>query len=78
MTSSKQSKLSAKTISQTIGAPAVVTTIGTIGGVSLGPLIVWLVAAIWDKQMPAEAAAALGALIAQAANYPLLRAHLRR
>lgn len=44
--------------------------VATIGGVSLAPLVIWLADAIWNLQMPPEAAAAVGALIAQIANYP--------
>lgn len=77
MRRSKRAQAPHESTQPSVRPSAIVATIGTIGGVSLAPLVVWLVDAIWHLQMPAEAAAAIGALIAQIANYPLLRATKR-
>jgi hypothetical protein len=48
--------------------PSNSTTIGTVGGAGLAPLIVWLIGLL-GAEMPAEAAAGVGSVIGNLIGY---------
>jgi uncharacterized membrane protein len=49
--------------------PSNSTTVGTIGGASLAPVIVWIINQFTTQPMPAEVAAPLGAFIGNFVGY---------
>lgn len=49
--------------------PSASTTVGTLGGAGVGPIIVWALTAFTNVVMPPEVAAAIGAVIGNAIGY---------
>lgn len=49
--------------------PSNSTTVGALGGVGVGTIVVWAITAFTGVQVPAEVAASIGALLANLIGY---------
>lgn len=49
--------------------PTTSTTVGTLGGAGIGPVIVWALNAFAGVEVPAEVAASLGAILGNVIGY---------
>lgn len=52
-----------------IAPPSNSTTMGTLGGVGMGPIIVWLITTFTGVEVPPEIAASIGAVIGNLIGY---------
>lgn len=52
-----------------IAPPSTSTTVGTLGGAGVGPIIVWALSAFGGVEVPPEVAASIGAVVGNLIGY---------